>query len=615
MSGWGLGAFGYADDAGSDDEEQEGFEQRFATKDSVIFMIDTCQPMFDRPAGGAGDGEDEEESQSHFELCVKCVRSVMTNKIISSEKDLLGVVFFGTEQDKNSGGFKHVYVLQDLDQPTASRILEVESFLKDDNNSFDTNFGHSTGFSLSDALWTCSNMFSQSSQKIGHKRILLFTNADDPHAGNIAFQRQAKQKAKDLSEIGIDIELMHMTRPGKQFDLTKFYQDIIHTADDEELDVLPDPAEKFEELLNRVRAKDHKKRTMGKIQFSLGKDLSLGVAIYSLVRTQTKPYPVKLYKKTNEPLKSKTKMFCEDTGELLMPSDIKKFQSYGGSDIIFEQEEVKEVKKFGDPGLLLMGFKPRSFLKRYYHVRPCQFLFPEETVVQGSTTLFSALLQRCLAKDVVAICRYIPRKNTPPKFVALMPQEEELDEHNVQITPPGFHVVFLPFSDDMRKLKFAEDQPKATTEQIDGAKDVIKKLQFKFSSENFENPVLQTHYRNLEALALDRDAPDEVVDYTAPDHDMINGRAGAKIEAFKELVFPDGYVPGAKPPAKRKAAGADGAAKKAKTENVDMQQYAQEGKLNKLTVAVLKEFCQQTGLSAAGKKGDLVETVKTHFGL
>ncbi len=63
-----------------------------------------------------------------------------------------------------------------------------------------------------------------SPQKIGHKRILLFTNADDPHAGNIASQRQAKQKAKDLSDIGIDIELMHMTRPGKGFELSKFYQ-------------------------------------------------------------------------------------------------------------------------------------------------------------------------------------------------------------------------------------------------------------------------------------------------------------------------------------------------------------------------------------------------------
>ena len=54
----------------------------------------------------------------------------------------------------------------------------------------------------------------------------------------------------------------------------------------------------------------------------------------------------------------------------------------------------------------------------------------------------------------------------------------------------------------------------AQSDQIDAAKEMIKKLQFKFSSDNFENPVLQTHYRNLEALALDRDAPDEIVDYT-----------------------------------------------------------------------------------------------------
>ena len=44
------------------------------------------------------------------------------------------------------------------------------------------------------------------------------------------------------------------------------------------------------------------------------------------------------------------------------------------------------------------------------------------------------MLQKCLEKGVVAICRYIPRKNTLPRFVALIPQEEELNDQNVQIT-------------------------------------------------------------------------------------------------------------------------------------------------------------------------------------
>ena len=42
--------------------------------------------------------------------------------------------------------------------------------------------------------------------------------------------------------------------------------------------------------------------------------------------------------------------------------------------------------------------------------------------VQGSTTLFSALLKKCLEREKVVICRYTARKNTPPRFVALLPQ-------------------------------------------------------------------------------------------------------------------------------------------------------------------------------------------------
>ena len=43
--------------------------------------------------------------------------------------------------------------------------------------------------------------------------------------------------------------------------------------------------------------------------------------------------------------------------------------------------------------------------------------------------------------------------------LALVLQKEELDEHNNQATPPGFHLVFLPFADDLRKLKY-EEAPK-----------------------------------------------------------------------------------------------------------------------------------------------------------
>ena len=37
-------------------------------------------------------------------------------------------------------------------------------------------------------------------------------------------QKQAKTKASDLNETGIDLELMHLQLPGETFDVNKFYK-------------------------------------------------------------------------------------------------------------------------------------------------------------------------------------------------------------------------------------------------------------------------------------------------------------------------------------------------------------------------------------------------------
>lgn len=599
-----TGLFGEEDEADTFDPDQQ---TRWDNKDSLIVVIDCSREMFEKTRG-----------EIPFQLCIKCTVSVLKNKIISSDKDLIGLVFFGTDKSKNPSDFKQVYVYQELDFPDANRILDLEKFLEDDScDNFATRFGHNTGYSLNDVLWTCSNMFSKSSQKVGHKRIMLFTNNDNPHADNPSLQRQAKTKSRDLSEIGIEIDLMHMQPPNRAFDASLFYQDVIQ-LDEDECGVLPDPAEMFEELLCRVQRKEYKKRPLATLPLILADGIELGVSVYNLCRSATKSSYVNLDSHTNEEVKIHTKYICKDTGRELMPTDIKLYQMFGGEKVIFEKEEVTSMKTFGDPGLLLMGFKPRSSVKTYHHIRPAQFLYPSEKSVSGSTTLFSALLGRCIARDVVPICRFIPRRNSPPRFVALLPQEEEIDEHNNQVRPPGFHVIFLPFTDDLRRLKY-EQTPKATTEQINKAKQVIKNLTSGFDSSNFENPSLQKHFKNLEALALDRDEPEELIDHTEPKTEAINRKAGEAIKQFKEVVFPDDYDPLGKPAAtKRKAGTADGsAAKKGKAGvdvEIDMREEAQKGRLSKLTVPVLKDFVKQAGIKCGTKKADLVEAIKSHFG-
>ena len=32
-------------------------------------------------------------------------------------------------------------------------------------------------------------------------------------------------------------------------------------------------------------------------------------------------------------------------------------------------------------------------------------------------------------------------------------QAEELDEYRIQVMPPGFHIYYLPYADDLREIK------------------------------------------------------------------------------------------------------------------------------------------------------------------
>ena len=50
-------------------------------------------------------------------------------------------------------------------------------------------------------------------------------------------------------------------------------------------------------------------------------------------------------------------------------------------------------------------------------------------------------------------------------------QDEEVDEHNVQLSPPGFHVIFLPFTDDIRKLVY-QQTPKGNNKNDDNANNI-----------------------------------------------------------------------------------------------------------------------------------------------
>lgn len=50
---------------------------------------------------------------------------------------------------------------------------------------------------------------------------------------------------------------------------------------------------------------------------------------------------------------------------------------------MLEKEETEELKRFDDPGLILIGFKPLVMLKKHHYLRPSLFVYPEESLVNG----------------------------------------------------------------------------------------------------------------------------------------------------------------------------------------------------------------------------------------
>lgn len=50
-----------------------------------------------------------------------------------------------------------------------------------------------------------------------------------------------------------------------------------------------------------------------------------------------------------------------------------------------EEDEVNAIKRFEDPGMFLIGFKPMEKLKMHHHIRQSCFLYPEEGEVKGTS--------------------------------------------------------------------------------------------------------------------------------------------------------------------------------------------------------------------------------------
>lgn len=604
----------------ADNEPEDDQEFGFGGREGLLALIDCSDSMFNEASG-----------KHNFREALELIEAVMKNKIITSDKDLIGIVLYNTEHSppppddtEIETGIvvpKHTAIFMPLASPSADSIRKVMNFREsEDLFDFGRKFGNSSDSNFSDVLWLCSRMFTRCGYKLEQSSIVLFTSNDEPHSAGSYQYQQSYVKARDLQQLGVNLVLVPMVA---EFDGSKFYQEFICTVTDEDPEQFRFPCyqESRDCLLNRIFRRDFRKKALSHINFQLSEDVALGVNIYSLSRKTKYPTKVNLLRETNEVIISKRSYQVatdeeNETGfvsQPLLPGNQRKTQNIGGEKITFTVDEVTNMKQMLPPGIRLLGFKPMSKVSLVNHLRSSLFLYPDENSISGSTTLFRALYEKCLAKHKVAYCMLTMRRKQPSKLVALIPQECCYDDDGEPFRHSGFRIEFIPYAADIRKLDVLERPPPSVTqEQVDVFKSVVKKIKFKYHPSQFDNPVLMTVYTNIEALLFNR--AEEVYDSTKSDLDRIDAKLEPFVETIRELLGEDG-IDG--PKKRTKAPTGEGPSAKVPKVTPEVSpstivESVRNGMTTGLLVGTLRAYLQKQGVDGTAKmnKAALIDQVK-----
>ena len=544
-------AFGELDDLVFLDKDFD--EQEFVPmKDIIIFLIDCNLSMHQ---------EQKENSSQRITTPISTILKVMENflktKIISNQNDLFGIVLFNTTKSNNEMNFDGVNTLFKVEAPNAFNIKRIKimslncdpeinkmNYKKELNEIFSP-IEEISNSNLNNALWIVHSLLKNYDKKIYKRRIFLFTDNDDP-ISNIQEKNICIQRAKDMNDSDITIELFPMNFDNKRFNLSNFYAQIIPYNSDEDggndnLLSIEQCTDRLRELTKRIRQKEIKKRTLGKCPFFLTNNTKIYMNVYSTVKRSNKGKIYTVDGKTNKLLKGLNSIQCKDTGTELYPEQVGTYQLYGNKRIIFSKEEMNKIKFFEEPGMKLLGFKSIESIKPYYNVHESYFIYPNELFSNGSGTLVDAMIKQMLNKNKCAIVKFVSREGSVVKICALMPQAEKYDEDYFQ-TPPGFNMIILPWADDIRSnseimAKYPKELPKVNEEQSELAKKIIKKMNISFDCRAFENVELQKFYSTLQALALEENNIEQVDDTMQPHTEGLEKVLKGLDENFRKTIF------------------------------------------------------------------------------
>lgn len=522
--------------------EVQASRRGLSQRDAIVFLVDWRQSMLahdpsfttsslNRVQSNFANSDNKNLTPTLLSLSLRVIAHIIRRKLILRETDPIAVIAFGVTIEASTARWPGVRVLRSLAPSNASAVQLFQSLAA----RFETSHSPQSSYSESavdvpvapdepvqfdKALWAARHQFSQlsatSANVLYRRRVFVLTADDDPCAGSTPVHRLSLTQARDLADLGANLDVTLLTIPSQfpssshiegtdsnAFDVdtgipdpSRFFNSLVY-ADDGSPDrgsVSVSTVHSFDSFCSRILSKQASKRAVRMTYIVLGRDYKIGVALYAPIRRAARPAKVELVAETNKPVFKITTVTCEAVGDILKPQDVrtmflpdfvKEEQKRAKPTLLdddvdnkvsqeephpflhgFSAGEIPKIKAIGKEGIVIYGFKPYSATKKEYNLGPATFVAPYDGKYSGSTRAFAVLHACMLKQKVVAFVSIRRSSSSGMRFAVLVPQEEKFAKDGEPLVAGGMHLHYLPYKDDVYTM-WRNEMPSCGNDESD----------------------------------------------------------------------------------------------------------------------------------------------------
>jgi ATP-dependent DNA helicase II len=525
--------------------ESINFAELNQSKESIIFLID-CSPSMHIII------DKVKEKTTPLSSVLKVTENYLKTKIILNYKDHFGIVLYNTSIMGNELNFDGVNILTQSHPTCALTVKNIKDKYNkcspEKNKNYDEELkaifpsNEDNKNYLKNGLLVSQSILKTYDKNTYKRKILLFTNKDDPLYNDIQEKNNCIQLAKEMNDEDIIIEIYPMNFTQK-FKLKNFYSNIIASNPNDDINSgrdniinIEQSTNKFNKINKRIIKNEKSKKYLTKCILRISPNAKIYMNIYSNFEKLKIEDPYYVDARTNKILNFD--VIKKDKQEK-NPEHLE--IEFGMAKVIFTQPELEKIKIKEEPGMTLMGFKSIDKIKQFYNLGESYFVYPNESFSKGSGKIINVLIKQLCNKRKCAIVKYISEDGYKIRLCALIPQIERYDEDYFQ-TPPGFNMILLPWAQDLMLYeqiieKFPKNLPKVTKRQSEMARSIVKKMNFNFDIKSFSNYNVQKFYSTLQSIALGESNNEVIENKLHPNDEQIKKKLDKMDIKYKQSTI------------------------------------------------------------------------------